>query len=298
MGKTPANAVSITGAVAGSILEGCCPHNLGLRIRVLQNQDASGSDVMGKFVVVDSGTGPNHHFIDTLVNREISAADIHTARPVHRRLCCFHRNALSVVIRPDGESAVATTSLSRVGTLYMPTPQPVLAPQPVAVPTPPKRDLELPDYEPAKRIAVSVPSLPLPAPTTLPAAALPSLHPAATEPQLVVASTNSASLPSTPVSFYTAHNAAAQPGAQHSVATTATQQTNIVTTGIAKTRAPPAPQLVDSVAPRVVINVDPTAIPTPNFMVAPRALIEVTICPEASLNARPKRITIPVIVSS
>ena len=61
-------SVRDTGATAEDTLEGCCPCNLALRIRVTSSQTASNEGVVGPFHILNAGTGYHSSAIAPLVS--------------------------------------------------------------------------------------------------------------------------------------------------------------------------------------------------------------------------------------
>jgi hypothetical protein len=77
MKRTSPLTVNKQGAVAGSILRGIRPNNMGIRLRVLQEQ-ARGNEggIRGKFVILDVGDNVHSGALEALLDTVTDAQEV------------------------------------------------------------------------------------------------------------------------------------------------------------------------------------------------------------------------------
>src|SRR6185503_12496844 len=100
MGRTKPGTVQYTGASPRSRLIGSSPHNKGVLIEVVEEQEANGHRVRGEFILLDAGQGEYATFLMPLVGTRFDgAADLVAAVRAQGAIKCTHivnRNCMKV----------------------------------------------------------------------------------------------------------------------------------------------------------------------------------------------------------
>jgi hypothetical protein len=108
----PRNAVSQTGAKTGCILCGAGPNNMGLRLRILQDQPrGQGGPIQGSFQILNVGDNKYSEFLEGLLGRATEAEEV--LRLIRREHpgCVSIVNASILVL--EGASASSAPAVPR-----------------------------------------------------------------------------------------------------------------------------------------------------------------------------------------